>query len=180
MGNAAEYITPEREEYIEKLNNQVGAIDSILKMESGTVVSAELKKQLKSLKGEAETVLRKLKNNEFEIAIVGLEKAGKSTFANALMENNLLPTKDLRCTFTSTQIEYSGDDHDDSATVSFYTADEFDKDFKDKLCKLGFPNYERYSFDTIDERQYCYIYENDVSEEKKKLTETPFTRIFWR
>ena len=165
----AEYMTPEREEYIAKLEGQIQAIDSILKMDSGTVVSAELRKQLKALKSEAETVLRKLRNNEFEIAIVGLEKAGKSTFANALMENNLLPTKDLRCTFTSTQIEYSGDDKDDSATVSFYTADEFDKDFKDKLCKLGFPNYERYSFDTIDEKQYLNIYESEVSDEKKRL-----------
>lgn len=165
----AEYMTPEREEYIAKLEGQIQAIDSILKMDSGTVVSAELRKQLKALKSEAETVLRKLRNNEFEIAIVGLEKAGKSTFANALMENNLLPTKDLRCTFTSTQIEYSGDDKEDSATVSFYTADEFDKDFKDKLCKLGFPNYERYSFDTISEKQYLNIYESEVSDEKKRL-----------
>lgn len=164
-----EYMTPEREEYIAKLEGQIQAIDSILKMDSGTVVSTELRKQLKALKTEAETVLRKLRNNEFEIAIVGLEKAGKSTFANALMENNLLPTKDLRCTFTSTQIEYSGDDKDDSATVSFYTADEFDKDFKDKLCKLGFPNYERYSFDTIDEKQYLNVYESEVSDEKKRL-----------
>ena len=151
------FMTPEREEYIEKLGKQIDAINDILKMDSGTVVSAELKKQLKSLKCEAETVLRKLKNNEFEIAIVGLEKAGKSTFANALMENNLLPTKDLRCTFTSTRIEYSGDDKDDSATVSFYSTDEFDKDFKDKLFKIGFPNYERYSFDTINESQFVSI-----------------------
>lgn len=165
----AEYMTHEREEYIAKLEGQIKAIDNILKMDSGTVVSAELRKQLKALKTEAETVLRKLKNNEFEIAIVGLEKAGKSTFANALMENNLLPTKDLRCTFTSTQIEYSGDDKDDSATVSFYTVEEFDKDFKDKLCKLEFPNYERYSFDTIDEKKYLTIYESEVSDEKKRL-----------
>ena len=163
----AEYMTPEREEYIAKLEGQIQAIDNILKMDSGTVVSAELRKQLKVLKIEAETVLRKLKNNEFEIAIVGLEKAGKSTFANALMKNKLLPSKDARCTFTSTQIEYSGDDKDDSATVSFYTSDEFDKDFKDKLAKLGFPNPERYSFDTIDEKHYLSIYDSEVSDDKK-------------
>lgn len=158
--------TIEKEEYISKLDGQIQAINCILNMDSGTVVSDELKKQLKILKTEAEIVLRKLKNNEFEIAIVGLEKAGKSTFANALMENNLLPTKDARCTFTSTQIEYSSDD---SAMVSFYTSDEFNKDFKDKLCKLGFPNYERYSFDTIDEKRYLSIYESEVSDEKKRL-----------
>lgn len=164
-----DYMTTEKQDYIEKLEKQINAIDNILKMDSGTVVDQELRKKLRALKSEAETVLRKLKNNEFEIAIVGLEKAGKSTFANALMENNLLPTKDSRCTFTSTQIEYSGDDKDDSAIVSFYDQEEFDKDFKDKLCKLGFPNYERYSFDTIGEKQYMSLYENEVSDEKKRL-----------
>ena len=162
------YILTEREEYISKLNSQIQAIEHILKMDSGTVLTSELKKQLKNLKNEAEIAFKKLKNDEFEIAVVGLEKAGKSTFANALMENDLLPTKDLRCTFTSTQIEYSGDDCDDSSTVSFYTVEEFNRDFKDKLCKLGFSNYERYSFDTIDEKSYLRIYDQEVSEDKKK------------
>ncbi len=163
------YMTPERKEYVEKLGSQVQVVDRILKMNAGTVISPEQRKQLRELKAEAETVLRKLKNDEFEVAIVGMEKAGKSTFANALMENNLLPSKDLRCTFTSTRIEYSGDDHADSAQVSFYSSDEFNKDFKDKLSKLGFPNYERYSFDTLDERTYQSLYDSNVSDEKKRL-----------
>lgn len=161
-------MTQERQEYIEKLNRQIQAIDDIFKMDSGTVVSSEQKKQLRELKEDAETAYRKLKNNEFEIAIVGMEKAGKSTFANALMENNLLPTKDSRCTFTSTRIEYSGDNKEDNATVFFYTADEFNRDFKDKLCKLGFPNGEGYSFDTLTESVYRLHYEKDVSADKKQ------------
>lgn len=163
------FMTSEREEYINKLDSQIQAIDSILKMNLGTVVSAEMQKRLRELKTEAQIVLKKVKNDEFEISIVGLEKAGKSTFANALMENNLLPTKDLRCTFTSTQIEYSGDDQDDSATVSFYSIEEFDKDFKDKLSTLDFPGSERYSFDTISEQTYLDIYEREVSPQSKKL-----------
>ncbi|MDD6587930.1 MAG: dynamin family protein [Anaerobutyricum hallii] len=165
----AEDMISEKEKYIGKLENQIQTIEKILKMDVGTVVNAELKKKLRSIKTEADTVLRKLKNNEFEIAIVGLEKAGKSTFANALMENNLLPTKDLRCTFTSTRIEYSGDDEDDSATVSFYTEDEFNNDFKDKLRKLGIKNYNQYSFDTIDEKTYMEIYTSKVSDDMKRL-----------
>ncbi len=42
----AEYMTPEREEYIAKLDEQIQVIDRILKMDLGSVVSAELKKQL--------------------------------------------------------------------------------------------------------------------------------------
>ena len=162
-------VNSEKASYIEKIETQVKVITNILKMDSGTVISPEVKKLLRNLKTEAEIVLRKLKNNEFEVAIVGMEKAGKSTFANALMENNLLPTKDLRCTFTSTQIEYSGDDKEDSAIVSFYTAQEFDRDFKDKLSKLGIPNSDQYSFDTISESNYLRLFDSDVSDDKKRL-----------
>ena len=161
------YTTPEREEYIHKLESQMQAIDRILKMDTGTVVDYGVKKRLRDLMAESETVMKKLRSGEFEIAIVGMEKAGKSTLANALMESNLLPAKGPRCTFTSTRIEYSGDGQDDSATVSFYTVDTFDRDFKDKLRNLGFPNYERYSFDTLDKTVYESIYATEVSEDKK-------------
>lgn len=161
------YITPEREESIHKLESQMQAIDRILRMDTGTVVDHSVKKRLRDLRAESEDVMKKLRNDEFEIAIVGMEKAGKSTFANALMESSLLPTKGPRCTFTSTRIEYSGDGQDDSATVSFYTADTFDRDFKDKLRNLGFPNYERYSFDTLDKALYESIYTEEVSDDKK-------------
>ena len=168
----AEYMTPEREEYIAKLEGQIQAIDSILKMDSGTVVSAELRKHLKALKTEAETVLRKLRSNEFEIAIVGEESSGKSTFANALMGNSILPRADKRCTYTSTRIAYSGDDSEDSAVVSFYTVDEFNFDFWDKLRQLCFPNYEMYSFDTLDYSKYKTIYDNDVPDDVKDRKNT--------
>ena len=133
----------DREEYIQKLESQMQSMDRILKMDTGTVLDAGLKKRLRVLKAEAAAVLKKLRNDEFEIAIVGMENAGKSTFANALMESKLLPAKGPRCTFTSTQIEYCGDGQEDSASVSFYTANTFDQDFKDKLRNLGFPDYAK-------------------------------------
>ena len=48
--------------------------------------------------------LERLKKREFRIAVVGLEKAGKSTFVNAWLDCDLLPAKGARCTFTTTQI----------------------------------------------------------------------------
>lgn len=172
----AEYMTSEREEYIAKLDVQIQVINSILKLDLGSVVSAELKKQLKKLKTEAETVQRKLRNNEFEIAIVGEESSGKSTFANALMGNSILPRADKRCTYTSTRIAYSGDNSEDSAVVSFYTVDEFDSDFKDKLRQLCFPNYEMYSFDTLDYNKYKAIYNSDVPDDVKDRKNTDSIR----
>ena len=59
------------------------------------------------LEQEAKPIQRqldRLRKREFRIAIVGLEKAGKSTFLNAWLECDLLPAKAARCTFTTTQI----------------------------------------------------------------------------
>ncbi len=52
----------------------------------------------------AQTLMRRLECGEFRIAVVGLEKAGKSTFVNAWLGCDLLPAKQERCTFTTTQI----------------------------------------------------------------------------
>ena len=57
------YMTQEREEYITKLKDQIKAINDILKMDLGTVISTELRKQLRALKYEAEIVLHKLVNS---------------------------------------------------------------------------------------------------------------------
>ena len=158
----------ERKEYIEKLNKQIQTIKRILQMNSGDVISDEMRSNIEKIKKEAERVLKKLENDDFEIAIVGMEKAGKSTFANALMENNLLPSKDLRCTFTPTQIRYCRDQEEDSAVVSFYSTETFNRDFKDKLFKLGIEEYDRYSFDNLPESQYLKMYEEQVDEAKRK------------
>ncbi|MDX9989706.1 dynamin family protein [Thiothrix unzii] len=52
----------------------------------------------------AEKQMIRLEKGEFRIAVVGLEKAGKSTFINAWLGYDLLPAKTERCTFTTTQI----------------------------------------------------------------------------
>ena len=48
--------------------------------------------------------LERLERGEFRIAVVGLEKSGKSTFINAWLESDLLPSDSRRCTFTTTQL----------------------------------------------------------------------------
>ena len=157
-------MTPERAEYLQKLGNQIASVDKILTMDSGTLLNNDAKKQLKKLKADAESVYKKLNSDEFEVAIVGLEKAGKSTFANALMKNNILPTKDARCTFTSTRIEYSDSDN---AVVSFYTYEKFNNDFKDKLAKMGVENPEKYTFETISKETYEKLCDKDKVERYK-------------
>lgn len=163
-----ENMTTEKQAYIKKLGQQITAMGRILGMDSGSVLSGEAKARLQNLKEEAERLKRKLETNEFEIAIVGLEKAGKSTFANALMQkSNLLPTDDQRCTFTSTLITYDG--RGESASVSFYSSEKFNRDFRDKLSKLDIKNAERYSYDTLDLSLFRQMCEKEISSDRRKL-----------
>jgi hypothetical protein len=69
--------------------------------------------------------LERLKKREFRIAVVGLEKAGKSTFINAWLECDLLPAKGGRCTFTTTQIYSVENEAEQRLEVQARTDEEF-------------------------------------------------------
>ncbi|HAO10408.1 MAG TPA: Dynamin family protein [Planktothrix sp. UBA8407] len=69
--------------------------------------------------------LERLKKREFRIAVVGLEKAGKSTFINAWLECDLLPAKAGRCTFTTTQIYSVKNESEQKLEVHARTEEEF-------------------------------------------------------
>ncbi|MBD2683154.1 MULTISPECIES: dynamin family protein [Nostoc] len=90
---------------------------------------AEVPQRLKeALLQEAEPTrrqLERLKKREFRIAVVGLEKAGKSTFINAWLECDLLPAKRGRCTFTTTQIYSVENESEQRLEVQTKTEEEF-------------------------------------------------------
>lgn len=75
-------------------------------------ITPEQKAVLQKAGEPAEKLMHRLQNGEFRIAVVGLEKAGKSTFVNAWLGSDLLPAKTARCTFTTTQI-YSVQDQNE-------------------------------------------------------------------
>ena len=69
--------------------------------------------------------LARLKKREFRIAVVGLEKAGKSTFINAWLDCDLLPAKGGRCTFTTTQIYSVENESEQRLEVQVKTEEQF-------------------------------------------------------
>lgn len=69
--------------------------------------------------------LKRLEEGQFKIAVVGLEKAGKSTFINAWLECDLLPAKGGRCTFTTTQIYSVKHDSEQRLEVQVKTEEQF-------------------------------------------------------
>ncbi len=147
----------EREIYKRKVQKQQTAIDNLLDIASQhtRLFKSEMRNALTDRKKECERLYRKLDKNEFEIAIVGLEKAGKSTFANALMDNKILPDADERCTYTSTCIKYGRD----KAVVKFFTESEFDEKLRDNLAAMEIENVEKYSLTTLSKSEYMHLYE---------------------
>lgn len=81
----------ERNVYKNKVSRQRDAIVNLLELaERHTgLFDSGMMKQLRIYQTKCSKLYKKLDNNEFEIAIVGLEKAGKSTFGNALMERRV-------------------------------------------------------------------------------------------
>lgn len=110
------------------------------------VISYGERAQIEKLLGRDERLLRKLRSQEFEIAVVGLEKAGKSTLSNALIRVNVLPAESERCTYTKTEIRSGTEDR---AEVEFYSPEEFDSIFKSQLSELGYEpcSLAEFSFD---------------------------------
>lgn len=173
--------TEERNRYKKRIKKQQDAINNLLEIsEKHTrLFDVNIIRKLHERQEECARLYRKLDLNEFEIAIVGLEKAGKSTFANALMKNKILPDADERCTYTSTCIKYGTDDR---ATVKFFSMADFDRKLRDNLREMEIENVDQYSFSTLTLSEYQRIfskltskqqsyYENNINSDIKNLLE---------
>lgn len=68
--------------------------------------------------------LERLRANRFEVAVIGLEKAGKSALLNAWLGQEILPSARERCTFTSIEIWSAQTEHDQLLSIQYYTEDE--------------------------------------------------------
>ncbi len=94
-----------------------------------------------SLRRDFEKFKEKFEKGIFEVAVVGTESSGKSTFLNALIENDILPRADRRMTYAITQIVYSDTP---TAEVHFLTREEFTQKLRQMLAEIGYPNaYEQ-------------------------------------
>ncbi len=146
----------ERKDYIEKLKNIINGIDKINAMQNTRIIDAKMQSELEKKKRDAQKFLKKLEQREFEIAVVGLEKAGKSSFSNAILEIDVLPTADARCTYTSTCIRAG---ESDRATIRFFSVDEFNGEFCDKLKTMGISDVGAYTYNTLSKDTYLRLFE---------------------
>lgn len=137
-----------KQNFIDKLGNADRIFDEIFKTDSeGLVIQGEEREELKALQTANKKVLNKLKSREFTVAIVGLEKAGKSTLGNALIKSMVLPEYASRCTYTTTEIR-AGDT--DVAEVYFYSREEFNKNFKRMLNDVQYQDTADFGTMTLE------------------------------
>lgn len=83
--------------------------------------------QLAEVERPATIQLSRLKRREFRMAVVGLEKAGKSTFVNAWLEADILPNDDPRCTYSTTQILSVSNENEQCLEVSAKSRQAFEQ-----------------------------------------------------
>jgi hypothetical protein len=100
-----------------------------------------LKISFDELNNICEEQKNRMNKNDYEVAIVGLEKAGKSTLMNAWIGWDFLPTAATRCTYTLTRILST--DRNQRYEIEYFTRSEFYSRFdkiKEEYSKINDPN----------------------------------------
>lgn len=135
------------EAYLDSLNE----LEKLLTSESrlleefglGNEYLSTLEEYQKKLKAYHE----KIQSGIVEIAFVGLEKAGKSTLINAIIQSNLLPSAEKRTTYTVTTVRY-GDEEE--IEIHFYSPNEFlEEVFRPMLREIEYPEYQRQTLRSV-------------------------------
>ncbi|OTE96590.1 hypothetical protein BCS42_06460 [Crenothrix sp. D3] len=98
-----------------------------LSNKTGVDIAPELLKKLNSERPRLNRQLERLHANRFEVAVIGLEKAGKSALLNAWLGQEILPSARERCTFTSTEIWSAQTEQDQLLRIQYYSQDEINQ-----------------------------------------------------
>jgi GTPase SAR1 family protein len=127
---------------LDKINNIILNYEIYQKSEK-----VEKTKNINYKKDKLSNYLWKIKNSILEVAFVGLEKAGKSTFVNAFLGRNILPTADKRATYITTQVRFA---KSGKVEVYFYTEEEFlNNVFRKMLKDVCYPESDIQTLDTV-------------------------------
>jgi GTPase SAR1 family protein len=151
-------------EQIENANSQIPNIN---------LIGEENKEEFEKIKEKLENYIWKIENNILEVAFVGLEKAGKSTFANAFIGRELLPSKRERATYIPTEVRYS---EEGKVEVYFYSKEEFLKVFRSMLKDVAYPNWENVTLETITVGDFKKHF-NSLEKENKELYDKHKNRL---
>lgn len=123
-----------RARYLKKMESAEALTDQAKNLRSrlGTEVPDELARQIDELAEHVTRQVTKLRENRFHVAVLGLEKAGKSAVINAWLGVEILPSKDERCTYTTTEIWSAPSEDEQYYEIEYLTAEAFDRELQQK------------------------------------------------
>lgn len=111
------------------LEQWLAVVDRALQLaaEAPEDVPAELRTKLGATRQRIENQLTRLRENRFEIAILGLEKAGKSTLLNAWLGEELAPNAAERCSYATMEVRPAANEDEQLFRVEYHTFEEFER-----------------------------------------------------
>jgi hypothetical protein len=123
-----------RKNYLSKLERAIAGLDLANDLCSRVPddVPSQVHKALKDLSPQFRRQLHKLRENQFQVAVIGIEKAGKSLLLNGWLGVEVLPSMDERCTYTATEVRSAESGEEQYYTVHYYTQAEFDEQVDQK------------------------------------------------
>ena len=98
-----------------------------LSNKTGVDISSDILRKLGIERPRLARQLERLHANRFEVAVIGLEKAGKSALLNAWLGQEILPSARERCTFTSTEIWSAQTEQDQQLIIQYYSKEEINE-----------------------------------------------------
>lgn len=112
----------------------------------------KLQDDLNELKNDLDDQIKRFRKKNFEIAVVGREKAGKSSLLNAWLGFELLPSDRNRCTYTTTEIRSCIDISDQKYLVEYLTTEEFEASYKNIVNSHASKELQQKEYDEIHEK----------------------------
>ncbi|MFH1117772.1 MAG: dynamin family protein [Pseudomonadota bacterium] len=124
--------------YLDKLEKTKALLDGarVLCSRVPHEISPSVSPKLEGLGAQMDRQLKKLRDNQFHVAVIGLEKAGKSVLLNAWLGVDILPRNDERCTYTATELWSAPSDDKQYLEIEYYSAAEFNADLSQKKYTL--------------------------------------------
>lgn len=122
MSNELEY----RKEHVKQINKWLGNLNSIQNIIQSPLLNKDegLLEEINKLESMMGQRLERVRQNTARVSVIGLEKQGKSTFVNAWIGKQCLPSDSKRCTWASSTLINA---NDFSAKIEFLTTAEFEK-----------------------------------------------------
>jgi len=87
----------------------------------------DLAESTHTLRLQIDRQLERLQDRRFEVAVIGLEKSGKSALLNAWLGEEILPSTDVRCTYTTTEIWSAACEEEQMLIIDYYSRHEIDQ-----------------------------------------------------